>query len=34
MAEQAFELGFDDLVPALTMVARTWPGSGGEKDNR
>ena len=34
MAEQAFKLGFDDLVPALTMVARTWPGSGGEKDNR
>ena len=34
MAEQAFQLGFDDLVPALTLVARTWPTIGDEKINR
>lgn len=34
MAEQAFELGFDDLLPALTLVARTWPAIGDEKDVR
>ena len=34
MAKQAFELGFDDLVPALTLVARTWPTTGDEKITR
>lgn len=31
MAKQAFELGFDDLVPPLTLMARTWPMIGDEK---
>lgn len=25
IADKAFELGFDDLVPALTLLARAWP---------